>query len=429
MKAEKLPVTPFTGYQKFVIFILAITLFTVVLDFMVMSPLGDILMKSLSLKPSRFGFAVSAYAFSAGISGLLTAGFADKFDRKKLLLFFYTGFIGGTFLCGLAQSYEVLLAARIITGLFGGVIGSIAMAIIADVFELQQRGRVMGFVQMGFGASQVMGIPVGLFLANSWGWHAPFIWVASMALIVAIMIVLRLQPLTKHLLVQQDKSALKHLLHTVAKKDYRIGFTATALLSIGGYMMMPFGSAFAVNNLKITQHQLPMLFMVAGLSTLIIMPLIGKLSDRIDKFTIFAVASGWMIIMVLIYTNLGPTPLVIVMLFNVLMMAGIMSRMVPSSALTTAIPEMRDRGAFMSINASLQQISGGFAAAFAGMIIVQKDKFSPLEHYNTLGYIIVCISVISVILIYRVSNLIKSRMAASEMQKKNQEQVPLPAEI
>jgi predicted MFS family arabinose efflux permease len=383
----------------------------------VMSPLGDILMKSLNLKPSHFGFAVSAYAFSAGISGLLTAGFADKFDRKKLLLFFYIGFIGGTILCGIATTYPLLLGARIITGLFGGVIGSISMAIIADLFEIQQRGRVMGFVQMAFGASQVLGIPIGLYLANAWGWHAPFLWVAAMAIVIAALIAVKLQPLTKHLAIQQDKSAFTHLLHTIAKKDYRIGFSATALLSIGGFMMMPFGSAFAVNNLQITQHQLPILFMIAGISTLVIMPLIGKLSDRIDKFKIFAIASAWMILMVTIYTNLGPTPLWLVVVFNVLMMAGIMSRMVPSTALTIAIPDMRDRGAFMSINASLQQIAGGVAAAFAGMIVIQKTKFSPLEHYNTLGYIIVCITIFGVFMIYRVSTLVKNKIKKEQPQK------------
>jgi predicted MFS family arabinose efflux permease len=157
---------PFTSYQKFVIFILAVTQFSVILDFMVMSPLGDMLMKSLSLKPSQFGFAVSAYAFSAGSSGLLTAGFADKFDRKKLLLFFYTGFILGTFSCSMANTYPLLIAARIITGIFGGVIGSISMAIITDLFDIHHRGRVMGFIQMGFGASQVLGIPISLFIAN-----------------------------------------------------------------------------------------------------------------------------------------------------------------------------------------------------------------------------------------------------------------------
>ncbi|PJJ08915.1 putative MFS family arabinose efflux permease [Flavobacterium sp. 1] len=409
MKDKNTQAIPFTSYQKLAVFLLAITQFTVILDFMVMSPMGDILMKSLDLKPASFGLVVSAYAFSAGISGLLTAGFADKFDRKKLLLFFYIGFIAGTILCGIVTSYYWLVAARIITGLFGGVIGSISMAIIADLFTLQQRGRVMGFVQMGFGASQILGIPIGLYLANAWGWHAPFLWVAGMAGIIALIIATKLKPITKHLEIQSDKSAFRHLMHTIAKKDYRVGFTATALLSIGGFMMMPFGSAFAINNLHITENQLPMVFMIAGIATLVVMPLIGKLSDRIDKYKIFVFGSLWTIVMITIYTNLGVTPFALVAFLNVLMMMGIMGRMVPSTALVTAIPDMQDRGAFMSINSSLQQIAGGIAAAFAGTIVVQKDKLSPLEHYNTLGIIIVCISIISIILMYRVDKLGKKR--------------------
>jgi predicted MFS family arabinose efflux permease len=78
---------------------------------------------------------------------------------------------------------------------------------------------------------------------------------------------------------------------------------------------------------------------------------------------------------------------------------------------------MQDRGAFMSINSSLQQIAGGAAAAFAGMIVVQKTKFSPLEHYNTLGYIIVGITVLSVFLIYRVSKIIKKKSVPKPVQK------------
>jgi predicted MFS family arabinose efflux permease len=409
MNAKNEASIPFTGYQKFAIFILAITQFTVILDFMVMSPMGDILIKSLNLKPAQFGLAVSAYAFSAGISGFLTAGFADQFDRKKLLLFFYTGFILGTFLCGVASSYPFLIGARIVTGLFGGVIGSISFAIIADLFDIQHRGRVMGFIQMGFSASQVLGIPVGLYLANSWGWHAPFLWVGGMALLIACLIATRLQPITKHLLVKRDKSPLNHLLHTITKKDYRVGFTATALLSIGGFMMMPFASAFAINNLKISQQQLPILFLVTGLSTLIIMPLVGKLSDKVDKYKIFAIASVWTIIMVLFYTHLSATPFLIVIILNILMMAGIMSRMIPSQALMTSVPLMQDRGAFMSINSSLQQLAGGVAAAVAGMIVIQKTKYSPLEHYEVLGYIIVCISCISLFLLYRVSAMVKNR--------------------
>lgn len=396
-------------YEIFVIVILAMTQFTVVLDFMVMSPLGDLLMKSMDLSTQQFGFSVSAYAFSAGISGLLTAGFADRFDRKKLLLFFYIGFIAGTLFCGLTTTYHMLLAARIFTGLFGGVIGSISMAIVTDLFPIEKRGRVLGFLQMGFGASQVLGIPISLYLANIWGWQSPFLMIVFLATGIWLVIVFKLQPINKHLQFKNERNAISHLWHTLKQRDYRIGFLATAFLSLGGFMMMPWGSAFAINNLNITYGELPILFMISGISTLIIMPLVGKLSDRFDKFTIFTIASLWLSIMVLIYTNLTPVPFWFVLVMNVGFMIGIMSRMVPAIALSSALPQKQDRGAFMGINSSLQQIAGGVAAAVGGMIVVQKDKFSPLEHYDTLGYVIVALSVISIFLLYRVSKLIKAQ--------------------
>lgn len=400
----------FTSYQILVIVILALTQFTVVLDFMVMSPLGDMLMKSMDLTTTQFAFAVSGYAFSAGVSGIATAGFADRFDRKKLLLFFYIGFILGTLFCGLITTYPLLIAARIVTGVFGGVIGSISMAIVADLFALEKRGRVMGYMQMGFGASQILGIPISLYIANAFGWQSPFFMIVVLATIVWFVIVLKMKQIIKHLEVKSDRNALTHLWHTIKNRDYRIGFFATALLSVGGFMMMPWGSAFAINNLHVTAEQLPLLFMVSGVSAMLIMPVIGRFSDKIDKFKLFAIASVWMIIAVIIYTNLTPVPLWIVLTVNVLMMIGMMSRMVPSMALATALPKLQDRGAFMSINSSLQQFAGGIAAGVGGFIVVQKTKYSPLEHYDTLGYVIVGISIIGIYAIYRVSKVVKKQL-------------------
>ncbi|MFZ4263474.1 MFS transporter [Sphingobacterium sp. HJSM2_6] len=411
MKTKETTITPLTSYQRFVILILALTQFTVVLDFMIMSPMGDLLMKSIQLTPVQFGVAVSAYAFSAGISGLLTAGFADRFDRKKLLLFFYVGFIVGTFLCSFSTDYTMLVIARIITGLFGGVIGSISMAIVTDVFSMEQRGRVMGFIQMGFGASQVLGIPIGLFIGNAFGWQHAFFWIAVFSLIIVLLIALKLNPIKEHLGLQKEYSAFHHLINTFSNKTYRIGFLCTALLSIGGFMMMPFGSVFAVNNLKVSHDQLPMLFMISGIVSLIILPLVGRWSDTFDKFKIFCIASLWMIVMVLIYTNLGPTNFVWVVIANVLMMMGVLSRMAPSSALITSVPEMKDRGAFMSVSSSLQQLSGGVAAYFAGLIIVQPNPSSPLINYNIVGYIVVFISIVGIWLLYRVDGIRKRKSA------------------
>lgn len=417
------PKIKFTSYQILVIIILSLTQFTVVLDFMVMSPLGDMLMKSMNLSTKEFGLAVSAYAFSAGFAGLLTAGFADKFDRKKLLLFFYIGFILGTLFCGLSTNYPMLIAARIVTGLFGGVIGSIGMAILADLFPLEQRGSAMGFIQMGFGASQVLGIPISLFLANVWGWQMPFLMIVGLSFLIWLIIVWKLQPITQHLEIKSERNALSHLWHTIAQRNYRIGFLSTALLSLGGFMMMPWGSAFAINNLHITQDELVVLFMASGVFTLISMPLIGRISDKIDKLKLFVVATLWMAIVVVIYTNLTPVALWIVIVTNILLMIGITSRMVPAMALVSALPKPQDRGAFMSINTSLQQISGGIASAVGGMIVIQKDQTSPLQHYNTLGYVMVCVSFIGVYMLYRVNKLIKNNPVPTT------EKQAIPAEI
>lgn len=408
-KHQHVEIKKFSPYQVLAITLLALTQFTVVLDFMVMSPLGDMLMKSMSLTTRQFGLAVSAYAFSAGISGLLTAGFADKFDRKKLLLFFYIGFVAGTFFCSIASTYSLLLAARIVTGLFGGVIGSISLAIVADLFSLQVRGRAMGFIQMGFGASQVLGIPISLYIANRWGWQSPFTMIVGLATVICIIVALKLQPVVEHLRVKNNDNAFLHLWHTIKQRNYRIGFLSTALLSIGGFMMMPWSSAFSINNLHVTQEQLPLLFMVGGVTSLIIMPLLGRLSDKVDKFKVFMGAALWMIVIVMIYTHLTPVHFGIVIVVNILLMIGIMSRMVPAMALTSALPQMQDRGAFMSINSSLQQIAGGIAAAIGGMIVVQQTKTSPLLHFDLLGYLIVVIITFNILMVYRVSNVIKAR--------------------
>lgn len=175
-------------------------------------------------------------------------------------------------------------------------------------------------------------------------------------------------------------------------------------------MMMPFGSVFAVNNLHVTPEELPILFMISGISSLLVMPLIGRLSDKIDKFKIFAAASVLMMIMCVAYTNLSATPFWIVVILNILMMMGVMSRMVPSSALTSAIPEVEDRGAFMSINSSLQQIAGGIAAAVSGMIVVQNTEYSPLLHYDTVGYFVFVISILSIFLMRRVDKMAKRKI-------------------
>lgn len=400
---------PLSKYQWLVVAILALTQFTVVLDFMVMSPLGDLLMKDLQVKPYQFGIVVSSYALAAGLSGFMTAGFADRFDRKRLLVFFYSGFIIGTLCCGLAHTYTQLVLSRIFTGIFGGVMSSIAMAIVTDLFSLQQRGRVMGFMQMGFGLSQILGIPISLYIASKSNWQMPFYMIVCLSLVMLLTILFGLKPVRAHLDQQTERSAFKHLLATIKNRNYRIGFMATAFMSLGGYFMMPWGSAFAVNNVGLSQAQLPLLFMVVGISTFMIMPLIGLLADKINKFQLFMGASILMIFSVLVYVHLGQTTLFVLILVNIFMMGGIMARMVPSQALTSSVPEIHDRGAFMSINSSLQQIAGGIAAMIGGKIVWQQSPSAPLMNFDILGYVVVAVILVNIYLTHRVHQYVASK--------------------
>lgn len=403
----------FTRYQMFVVALVAFLNFTVILDFMILSPLGAMLLDQLHITTAQFGHVVSAYAFSAGASGLLAAGFADRFDRKKLLLFFYAGFIVGTFFCAIATSYPLLLGARIFTGIFGGVLGSIGMAIVTDLFLPMQRGRVMGFVQTAFSAAQILGLPLGLHLANRFGWHAPFLLIVGVGLVAGVAIVFGLQPVTGHLQAGTKRiNPFVHLAKTAVRPEYLVGFSATILLATGGFMLMPFGTTYLVNNVHIGMKSLPTIYLVTGLSSIVFGPLLGKLADSAGRYRVFAGGSLVTIVMVIYYTRLGVTPLCWVLVLNVVLFAGITARMVSSFAMTSTLPEMPDRGAYMSIASSLQQLAGGVAAFVAGLVVRQNAETGALERYPTLGLLVAGTTVVTLFLMLKVDRLVK-RLAAA----------------
>jgi predicted MFS family arabinose efflux permease len=407
---KKTPAPPFSGYQKIVVAMLAFLQFAVILDFMIMSPLGAVIMPDLKIGPAQFGLVVSAYAFSAGVSGLLTAGFADRYDRKKLLLFFYTGFIVGTVWCGLAQSFESLLAARIFTGLFGGVIGSIVLAISTDLFPPQMRGRVMGLIQTAFAASQVLGIPAGIYLSNQWNWHVPFMAMAAFGLVGGLLVAWKMQPVNGHLGKPQEHSAFMHLFHTLTEKRYLLAFAITALLTTGGFMLMPFSSAYIVNNMGIDLHHLPTVYLITGVCTIFIGPMIGRAADAFGKFRVFLFGTGLSIAMVLIYTHLGRVPLWMLVVVNTMMFVGIFSRMIPFQALSSTVPVQTQRGSYNAISASIQQLAGGLASVASGHIVTQAAD-GHLQHFDTVGYVVVGTSLVASFLVWRLQRNLTAEAA------------------
>jgi len=400
----------FSRYQTFIAGLLGFLQFAVIVDLMVMSPLGALVMPALSMTPSQFGLIVSAYAFSAGISGLLTAGYADRFDRKKLLLFFYTGFVVSTLWCGLAQSFHALLAARMVTGIFGGVIGSVALAIATDLFPTQLRGRVIGILQSTFAAGQVLGLPLGIWMSTRWDWHAPFLALAAFGAGGGLVIAWRMRPVTEHLALRQERSALAHLARTLAQPRHLRAFAGMALLTTGGFMLMPFSSAFIVHNVGIPVHSLPTIYFVTGLFTMVMGPLIGKLSDAVGRLPVLLAGTAITIVMVGVYTHLGTVPLPVAIGVNVLMFVGIFSRLIPYQALATAVPGPEQRGAFNALTSAIQQLSGGMASVVSGHIVVLGAD-GRLQHFPVVGYVVMASTLAAAVLAWRIQRDLRTHGA------------------
>jgi predicted MFS family arabinose efflux permease len=260
----------------------------------------------------------------------------------------------------------------------------------------------------------VLGLPIGLFLGNRWGWHSSFLMIVGVSSVVGVFIFIKLQPLTAHLAVQTTSNPISHLWKTVKQGRYLQAFIATSLLSTGGFMLMPFASAFSVNNLKIDLHHLPWVYLATGIASMMMGPFIGKLSDKLGKFRIFCIGSVLGLVVVMIYCNLGATPLAGVMAINIVLFAAITMRMISSQALSSAMPELEDRGAFMAVNNSVAQFSGGVAASIAGLIVVQTPA-GPLERYDLLGYVVALAMASSIALMYPIHKMISQkaqRMAA-----------------
>ncbi|MEQ9221051.1 MAG: MFS transporter [Cyclobacteriaceae bacterium] len=398
----------FTRYQYLLVAIITVVLLTIVLDYMLTSALSAILLPKLEITTKQFGLLASAYPISAGITAMLLSGYADKFDRKKLLLFFYLGFLLGVLFCTCAPSFEVLVVARVITGTFGGVVGPICFAIIADLFETTQRGRAFGILQMASAGSQILGLPLALYLASEWDWHLAFGLILFIGIIAAFFIIWKINPVNKHLLIPAKHNPLLHSLKIISNRNYLIVFLNNTLLVAGDVILMTFSSAFCINNLGVSLESLPLLYGIAGAATFIFSPLIGRLTDKFGTLNIFVVGTIITIMTVTVFTNLGINPLWSVILVHTLLFLGINARSISSSALGTVVPEAEDRGAYMAVDAAMQLAIAGVAAVLAGWIVFQSED-GMINNFPTLGVVVISLMLMTIGLMIIITRMVKRR--------------------
>ena len=340
-----------------------------ILDFVILMPLGPQLMRAFDLLPRQFALLVSAYTFSAALAGLFAALVMDRFDRKRMLLVLLAGFGVGTLLCGLATSFALLMAARVAAGAFGGVLAGVVFAIVGDQIPPERRGRATGVVMAGFSAASVLGLPLGLSVAERYDWHAPFILLAAITGGVVLVGALALPSMRGHLSAPRGRSPFGDLWRVAREPAHLRAFGFTTALMFAGFTVIPFLSPYLTSNAGVPETRLDLIYLVGGLATLFTGPAMGWLADRFGHARVFTAAALVSILPILAVTNLAPIPLPWVLTVTTLMMVMASGRMISATALVTGVVDPARRGSFMSLNAAVQQGAAGLATFVAGLMI------------------------------------------------------------
>jgi predicted MFS family arabinose efflux permease len=374
--------------EKLIITVLFFVQFTHMVDFVVMMPLGPKLVRAFALSPSQFSYVISSYAFSAAIMGLISSFFVDNYDRKKVLLFFYSGFLFANIFCALSVNYFMLVLSRILAGGFGGVLAGLTFSIIGDVVPEIRRGKATGIVMSAFGTASVIGIPLGLYLADHYDWHSPFWLISILSLLVIIITSIKMPAITGHIKLQRFKKSeeFSKIINLFKDKNCRGSFMLSCSYIISGFLVIPFISQYLVKNVKLLENQLSLTYFFGGLFTLFTSRIIGVMSDKYGKHVMLYILAPLSLIPIYMMTNLGQVSLTTVLIVSTTFFILISGRFVPVMAIVTSSVGKANRGAFMGINSSLQQMSMGVASMLAGLII-SYNASGEMDNFNIVGYL------------------------------------------
>ena len=355
--------------ERWLLLTLAGIQFTHILDFMIMMPLGPQFTALFGISNAQFGLLVSAYTLSAGLSGLMAATYIDRFSRKQLLLTMYTLFGLATLACGLAPDYFWLMAARIAAGLFGGVLSALAQTIVADVIPFERRGRAMSVVMTSFSVSTVAGVPLGLFLAAHFNWHAPFFGIALLVGLLAWGAWQTLPRLDAHLHHPERVNVWRGIGQVLAEPNHLKAFGVSGLMMFASFTVIPYITIYLQSNAGMQTDEVPWVYLCGGLTTLLTARYFGRLTDRVGKVKVFQRLALAVTLPLMATTLSQGLPLWGLLLISTSFFAMMSGRMIPGMAMISSSVEPRLRGTFMTLNSAVQSASMGLAALVGGLII------------------------------------------------------------
>ena len=411
-----------TGAKKegLYVFLLAAIQFAHIVDFVVMMPLGPTLMRVLNVSPIQFASLVSSYSFSAAIAGVAYGVIADRFGRKTLLIWAFLGFMLGTISCGLTNDFNLLLGARIIAGCFGGILNGIVFAIATDLIPFHRRGSALGIIMSAFSIASVLGVPLGLAIADKFGWQKSFWFIGAFSFPIYIGSILAFPKLREHV---QNKSALEDLKRfgvLLLNFRYFRSYLLVLIMGLSTFMIIPFLAPYAVKNVGIQEESLKYVYLVGGFFTIITSRLIGKATDKVGAFRMFVALVVWSFVPIYLYTNAPQMGLTMYLVLSTMFMFSVSGRFIPVMTMVSEIADSQDRGTFMGLLNSIRALASALATLIAGAIVVEAQDGS-LEKFTEVGYLSIAFSVMAILVGLDVRNILRKKLAEETDAKETPE--------
>lgn len=381
--------------ERIYVLLLAAIQFAHIVDFVVMMPLGPVLMEQFNITPAQFGGLVSSYNYAGAVAGILFGLIADRFGRRSLLGWVMAGFIIGTFLCGMAPTFSLLLTARIFTGVFGGVLNAVVLAIVTDLVPFERRGTAMGVVMSAFSVASVLGVPLGLTIADYLSWKWTFFFIAFFSVFIWIFALKVLPAMVPTAQCVSPKEILKRYVRIGTKWDYLKAYSLIFLAAMTMFVLIPFLAPYAVSNIGIKTHQIKYMYFFGGAATVMTARLFGKLTDKIGALPMYAILALVSIAPVLLYTNAGKMTVVWYVLMGMFFMTIVSGRMIPCMTLISSVPDQEDRGTFMGLLNSIRSMGSATATLIGGLIIVETDM--GMKNFEKSGYVSITLVLITIL--------------------------------
>ena len=391
--------------ERALLLLLAAVQFTHIMDFMIMMPMGPQLMRELAIGPAEFASLVSAYTWSAGLVGLVATVFVDRFDRRPALLVMFAGFVLGTLACALSHSFKELLAARVISGAFGGVSGALVMTIVADVVPPARRAAGIGIVMTAFSVASALGVPAGLYLSQKFEWETPFMLIAVVGAFMWIIALLGVPSLRGHFAEGPPVARWKAMGALASNRNVQWALLFMSAMVGAHFTIIPFMSPYLVANVGLAEEQLFLVYLTGGVLTIFTGPFVGRLADRMGRRKVYTIVTLVASLVVLCLTHAPRLDLGWVLVLAGFFFVFASGRFVPGQAITSLAVAAPQRGAFMSFSSCVRDLVSGLVSSLGGFIVTRTGDAGPLHNYHWLGWIAIGSGLVSLWLARRVKEV------------------------